>query len=98
MLKFLLFFIENSIFSHFKPRGDNRGNRGNPIVGTIDEMFKAFDVHDSEMDTLLKSFLWKKNLTAPNHKIFYIYGGAILVFKGIFFQHPYQNICPPPVF
>jgi hypothetical protein len=31
----------------------------------------------------------------PNPKIFYIYGGAILVFKGIFFQHLNQNICPP---
>jgi hypothetical protein len=30
-----------------------------------------------------------------NPKIFYIYGGAILVFKGIFFQHLNQNICPP---
>ncbi len=49
------------------------------------------------MDTVLKNFLWKKNLTAPNSKIFYIYGGAILVFKGIFFQHLNQNICPPVV-
>jgi hypothetical protein len=60
-------------------------------------MFTAngFDVHDSEMDTVLKFFLWKKNLTARNHKFFYIYGGAILVFKGFFFQHLNQNICPP---
>ncbi len=71
--------------------------RGNPIVGTIDEMFTAFDVNDSEMDTDLKKFLWKKNLTAPNPKIFYIYGGTILVFKGIFFQHLNQNICLPVV-
>ncbi len=54
-----------------------------------------FDVHDSEMDTVLKIFLWKKNLTAPNPKIFYVYGGEILVFKGNFFQHLNQNICPP---
>jgi hypothetical protein len=47
------------------------------------------------MDIVLKKNLWKKNLTAPNPKIFYIYGGAILVFKGIFFQHLNQNICPP---
>jgi hypothetical protein len=50
------------------------------------------------MDTVLKKFLWKKNLTAPNPKIFYIYGGAILVFKGIFFQHLNQNICPSVFF
>jgi hypothetical protein len=31
----------------------------------------------------------------PNPKIFYVYGGAILVFKGNFFQHLNQNICPP---
>ncbi len=54
-----------------------------------------FDVHDSEMDTVLKIFLWKKNLTAPNPKIFYAYGGPILVFKGNFFQHHNLYICPP---
>jgi hypothetical protein len=53
-----------------------------------------FDVHDSEMDTVLKNFLWKKE---PNPKIFYIYGGAILVFKGIFFQHLNQNNQPPVI-
>ncbi len=58
----------------------------------------GFDVHDSEMDTVLKKILWKKNLTAPNPKIFYIYGGMILFFKGIFFQHLNQNICPPVFF
>jgi hypothetical protein len=56
-----------------------------------------FDVHDSEMDTILKIFLWKKNLTAPNPKIFYVYGGAILVFKGNFFQHLNLYICPPVI-
>jgi hypothetical protein len=49
------------------------------------------------MDTVLKKFLWKKNLTGPNPKIFYIYGGVILVFKGIFFQDLNQNICPPVI-
>jgi hypothetical protein len=38
------------------------------------------------MDTVLKKILWKKNLTAPNPKILYIYGGVILVFKGNFFN------------
>jgi hypothetical protein len=49
------------------------------------------------MDTVLKNFLWKNNLTAPNPKIFYVYGGAILVFKGNFFQHLNLYICPPVV-
>ncbi len=39
----------------------------------------GFDVHDSEMDTVLKKNLWKKNQTAPNSKIFYIYDLYILV-------------------
>jgi hypothetical protein len=59
---------------------------GNPMAmegGNV----HGFDVHDSEMDTVLKKFLWKKNLTVPNPKIFYIYGGVILAIKGIFFQH-----------
>jgi hypothetical protein len=47
------------------------------------------------MDTVLKIFLWKKNLTAPNPKIFYVYGGAILVFKGNFFNILTYTFVPP---